>query len=170
MWKRILVPHDFSQCAKRALEVSASLAQQSNAELTLLHVSPLPPNLPHDAKVIGADGSLASVDELLTRGACRDLASLAEPLEARGLSVRTFARATESGSPAAAILRIAKEIDADVIVLGTHGRTGLARLLLGSVAEKVIRGAAIPVVTVRSHDGEPHPTREEIAAEDELAG
>lgn len=113
MWKRILVPHDFSPCAARAL---------------------------------------------------------AGPLRRRGLAVRTLARATEPGSPAAAILRIAGELGAEGIVLGTQGRTGLAHLLLGSGAERVIRGAVIPVVTVRSHDEEAHPTREESAAEDELAG
>lgn len=170
MWKRLLVPHDFSRCADRALDLAAALAEQSNGQLTILHVSPLPPNLPHDAKVIAPDGAPTSLDEMLTSGACRDLATVAAPPRARGLSVQTFARATEPGSPAAAILRIAAELDVDVIVLGTHGRTGVARFLLGSVAEKILRGAPVPVVTVRSNDEVPHPTREEGLAEDELAG
>lgn len=171
MWKRILVPHDFSECAARALDVAAALAEHGGGRLTILHVSPLPPNLPHDAKVTAPDGSApVSIDEMLASGARRDLAAIAAPLKARGLAVQTTARTAEPGSPAAAVLRIAEEIGADVIVLGTHGRTGLARLLLGSVAEKVIRGASMPVVTVRSNGDEAHPTREEVAAEDELAG
>ena len=113
---------------------------------------------------------MTSVDDMLTRGALRDLASVAAPLKARGLSVETLARATEPGGPAGAILRIAEELESEVIVLGTRGRSGLAHLLLGSVAEKIVRGASIPVVTVRSSDEEPHLTGEESAAEDELAG
>lgn len=171
MWKRILVPHDWSECAERALEVAGELALQSQGQLILLHVSPLPPNLPHEAKVSDRDGARVSVDELLTSGALRDLESLAAPLKARGLTVRTCARAAEPGSPAPSILRVAEELEADVIVLGTHGRTGLSHLLSGSVAETVIRGASIPVVTVRSREQEePHLTSAEAAAEDELAG
>lgn len=170
MWRRILVPHDFSRCAQRAFDVAAELAAQNQGQLTLLHVSPLPPNVPRHAKVYAGEDESASLEDVLTRGACRDLATIAAPLTARGIEVQTFARATEPGSPAAAILRIAAELEADVIVLGTHGRAGLARLLLGSVAEKIIRGASIPVVSVRSDEEAPHPTREETLAEDELAG
>lgn len=173
MWKRLLVPHDFSQCAARATELAAQIAEREQAELTLLHVSPLPPNLPRGAKIAASEGSGAesvSVADMVTAGACRDLAALAEPLRQRGIAVQTFARATEPGSPADAILRIAGELGADVIVVGTHGRTGLAHMLLGSVAEKIIRGANIPVITVRSRDHEPRLTHEETRAEDELQG
>lgn len=170
MWKRILVPHDFSLCATRALDVAVGLAVDGHATLVLLHVSPLPPNLPSEARVVAPDGSLVTVDELLTRGAGRDLVALAEPLRARGVSVEVSAQTSQVGTPAAAILRSASELAADVIVLGTHGRTGLAHLVLGSVAEEVMRGARVPVVTVRSRDEATHLTREESAAEDELAG
>jgi len=171
MWKRLLVPHDFSRCSAHALDVATALAGQSQAELTLLHVSPLPPNLPADTRVAEADGAtLVSIGELLTSGAQRQLAAIAAPLKARGLRVQTLAQVTEPGSPADAILRIARELESDLIVLGTHGRTGLAHLLLGSVAEKVIRGARVPVLTVRSTDEGPHATLEESLAEDELEG
>lgn len=171
MWKRLLVPHDFSPCSAHALDVATTLAEPGQAELTLLHVSPLPPNLPADARVAAADGTtLLSIDELLTSGARRQLAAIAAPLKARGLRVQTLARVTEPGSPADAILHIARELESDLIVLGTHGRTGLAHLLLGSVAEKVIRGAHVPVLSVRSADAEPRQTLEESLAEDELVG
>ncbi len=170
MWKRILVPHDLSLCAAKALDVAAELAILHRSQITLLHVSPLPPNLPYDAKVVAADGATVSLDSLLTSGACRELADVATSLRARGLSVQTFARATEPGSPAAAILRIAAELESDVIVMGTHGRTGLAHFFLGSVTEKILRGASVPVVTVRLCEDESRRTREESRAEDELAG
>jgi len=171
MWQKILVPHDFSQCAARALEVAARLAEVRGGQVFLVHVSPLPPNLPFDAQVV-VPGSTApaSIDQTLIRGASQALATIAAPLQQRGLSVHVFARATEPGSPAAAILRIADELGADVIVLGTHGRTGFAHLLLGSVAEQVIRRARVPVLSVRSEDEAPHLSREEELAEDETAG
>lgn len=179
MWKNILVPHDFSRCANGALELATSLAQLHGAALLLVHVSPLPPNLPHDAQVKGPDGAMVSVEDMVTAGASRDLAALATPLIAQGIKVATLARATEPGNPATAILRLAGAHGADVIVVGTHGRTGLAHLLMGSVAEKIIRGATMPVITVRGRDEAsslahaahgPHRTREERAAEDELVG
>lgn len=151
--------------------MAEALAEQSQSELTLLHVSPLPPNLPADARVAAADGAtLVSIDELLTSGARKQLAAIAKPLKARGLHVQILTRVTEPGSPAAAILRIADELESDLIVLGTHGRTGLTHLLLGSVAERVLRGARVPVLSVRSTDAELHPTLEETLAEDELVG
>lgn len=108
------------------------------------------------------------VDELTTSGARRELEAIAAPLAARGLSVRTLAIATESGDASTWILRVADETGADAIIVGTHGRKGLSHLLLGSIAEKVIRSARVPVVTVRSTTPEATPTREESLAEDEV--
>lgn len=171
MWKRILVPHDFSQCSARALELAAGLAEPCDAQIFLVHVSPLPVNLSRHAEVqVPGSTAPAPVEQVLVLGASRALAAVAAPLAARGLSVRTLARATEPGNPAAAILRIAEELDVDAIVLGTHGRTGVAHLLLGSVAEQLIRRASVPVVSVRSVEEAPHPTPEEELAEDETAG
>lgn len=171
MWRRLLVPHDFSACAARALRVAGDLAELHRAAITLLHVSPLPPNLPPDALVTPPGASSAvRVDELTTRGARRQLEATAADLRRRGLEVRVLACAAESGDVAKHILEAAAEIGADAIVLGTHGRTGLSHLLLGSIAEKVIRRAPVPVITVRSHAPEAELTREESVAEDEVAG
>jgi len=171
MWKHLLVPVDFSACAARALELGLSLAERDHGTLTLVHVSPLPPNLPPAAMVTppGATDRVR-IDEYTTRGARSRLDAIATPLRDRGFDVRTIAVAAPSGDVAEELLRVVAELGADAIVVGTHGRTGLSHLLLGSVAEKVIRRATVPVVTIRSHSPEAQLTREECVADDELAG
>lgn len=168
MWKKLLVPHDFSPCAAQALATAVELAKLHGAELALLHVSELPANLPPDTLVTptDAEGPLR-VDDYTTRGARQKLELIAEQLRGEGLAVRTIA---VTGDVAHEILTLAGEIGAEALVVGTHGRTGLKHLLLGSVAEKVVRGASVPVVCVRTEGVEATPTREEQAAEDELAG
>lgn len=166
----MLVPHDFSASAQRALEVAVELAGEARSEILLLHVSPLPPNLPPDTEVSLAGGSGSRADDLVTRGARRDLAAIAMPLVARGLQVSTHAVCVGAGDVSEAILDAAREVGADAIVVGTHGRRGLAHLLLGSVAEKLVRTAHVPVVTVRTRSPEAAPTREESILEDEQAG
>lgn len=171
MWKHLLVPLDFSGCSTRALEVAVGLIAHHGAALTLVHVSPLPPNLPPDA-VVTPPGTTDAVQigEYATRGAREQLQAIAGPLRKRGIDVRTLARAATSGDIAGELLRAGHEVGADAIVIGTHGRTGLSHLLLGSVAEKVIRRATVPVITIRSTDAKTEPTTEERVAEDELAG
>lgn len=171
MWNHVLVPVDFSECAARAVELGFALAQRDRAILTLVHVSPLPPNLPADALVTPpGTAERMRVDEYTTRGARLRLDAIAAPLREGGLDLRTLAVASPSGEIAEELLRVAAEVGADAIVAGTHGRTGLSHLLLGSVAEKVIRGASVPVITIRSHSAEAQATREERVAEDETEG
>jgi universal stress protein A len=155
MWKTLLVPHDFSACADAALVLAAQLAHHHHADLVLVHVSDVAPNVPRDA------------DEAIVRGASRRLEDLAAPLREKGLSVATRARI---GDISTEVLGVAKDDDVSAVVIGTHGRAGLSRALLGSVAETVVRRADVPVVIVRAPGGVPKPTAEEIAAEDELAG
>lgn len=166
-----MVAHDFSLCADAALSVAAGLARRFDATIILVHVSPMPPNLPKDAMV--AAPGLAQplpIEEALTTGAYRSLAAVGAPIRASGIAVETIARVTATESPAKGLLDLANEVHPDVIVLGTHGRTGIAHLLVGSVAEKIVRGAQVPVITVRATDNQTHQTREESAAEDELEG
>jgi nucleotide-binding universal stress UspA family protein len=171
MWKRLLVPIDFSDCASRALELALGIARRDRASVTLLHVTPLPPNLPADALVTPPGETKAMrIDEYTTRGVRARLEAIAGPLRDRGVDARTVALASSSDDVAEQILRAAGALGADVVVLGTHGRSGLAHVLLGSVAEKVIRRATVPVITIRSESAEAEPTREERVAEDELAG
>ena len=168
MWTKLLVPHDFSACATHAVGLAADLAKAHGARLMVLHVSQLPANVAPDALITpSGERTSVRVDDYVTRGAGRELDRIAEPLRKDGLSVETFA---VTGDVAAEIVATAKAKGADAIVMGTHGREGLSHLMLGSVAEKVIRRSHVPVVTVRWSRGHAEPTREERAVEDELAG
>lgn len=170
MWKRLLVPIDSSECSGRAVELAAAMAEREGASLTLVHISPLPPNLAAAALVTPPGAREAvRIDEYTASGAQTLLEPIAAKLRERGLDVRTLARSTVS-DVAGEILRVARDTSAEAIVLGTHGRSGLAHFFLGSVAERVIRSATVPVVTVRSPAPEADPTREERFAEDELTG
>jgi universal stress protein A len=171
MWKHLLVPVDFSECAARARGLAEAIAEREHATLTLVHVSPLPPNLAPDVLVTPPGGTEPlRIDEFTTRGARSRLDAMASPLRERGLDVRTLAVAAASGDVAEELLLVIATTRADAVVVGTHGRTGLSHLLLGSVAEKIIRHAVVPVITIRAPSPEAQPTREERVAEDELAG
>jgi nucleotide-binding universal stress UspA family protein len=168
MWKNILVPHDFSPCADRALRLAVELARFCGAEIALLHVSDLPGDLTEDVVVEPpGEGSALVLADYATRGALRRLDVIAEPLRREGLAVLTKA---VTGTFADEILAAAQELATDVLVVGTHGRTGLSHLWLGSVAEELVRRAPIPVLTVRFPSAEAEPTTEERDAEDELTG
>ena len=168
MWQKLLVPHDLSPLAAHALRTAVGLARVHGSELALLHVSELPANLPPETLVRPADArGLVRVDDYTTRGAREQLEVVAVPLRSEGLAVRTIAVV---GEIAERILAVATEMGSDAIVVGTHGRKGLPHLLLGSIAESVVRGASVPVVCVRAHVVEARPTREESNVQDELAG
>lgn len=168
MWKKLLVPHDFSPCAERALGTAVELAKVHGSALALVHVSELPANLPVDTLVTPAnEAGPLRVDEYATRGARQRLDEIAEPLRRTGLAVSTLA---VTGDVAAQILSLTTKVGADALVVGTHGRKGLSHFLLGSVVEKVIRAAPVPVVCVRTPSREAEPTGEESDIEDELAG
>ncbi len=135
--RRILSPTDFSSCSRRALQYACMLATALGAELHLLHAVLF-------GEPAGADAEgTASTGELLAREA--------EHLRAEAGSTALDLRQVERRgySPGVVILEYAAEINAELIVLGTHGRRGAARLLVGSVAEEVIRYANCPVLTVR---------------------
>ena len=132
----ILHPTDFSERSRNALPLACALARDYGARLVFLHVA-LPPTL------VYGEGALPLDPEILFREAKERLDRLEVP-QANVRAERRF----EEGDPVTEILRVAREINADLIVLGTHGRTGLARLLMGSVAEQIVRKAACPVLTV----------------------
>jgi nucleotide-binding universal stress UspA family protein len=135
--RHILVATDFSEPAARATSLAITLAEKFGAKLTLLHAYTLP--------TYGyADGLYWPVEDLAR--------AAREVLDAELEKVRRRVPAAEGvvvmGLPWEQILAVAKERDADLIVMGTHGRRGLARIALGSVAEKVVRLAEAPVMTV----------------------
>ncbi|MFN0152715.1 MAG: universal stress protein [bacterium] len=145
---KILCPVDFSEYSKHALTYAVALAAQFRAKLTLVHVIE-PIHLPADI-ALGAPGILHFEDGLVERARARldslvDVATLAE------LSVET--RVLE-GVAFAEIVKFAREENTDLIVLATHGQSGIAQLLLGSTAEKVVRKAPCPVLTVKSPEHE----------------
>lgn len=136
----ILCPVDFSETSLHAVEHAVAIARWNNARLTALHVYP-----PIFAPVPGlpAPASRPSEDELRrARERACDLARAAAG-GTGGIDVRV-----EVGHPAAKILECATMLHADLVVLGTHGASGIEHLLLGSVAEKVLRKASCPVLTV----------------------
>jgi nucleotide-binding universal stress UspA family protein len=144
--KRILVPIDFSDESLRALDYAVELAQPFGATLTVLFALERI-QFVEMGHVYGAPVSPLKLIEEQRRSARAELAQLAERLaSARATEVRTLLR---EGTPHRVIVDAAKRPGADLIVMGTHGRTGMSRLLLGSVTELVIRHAHCPVLTVR---------------------
>ena|ERR1043166_1951668 len=144
--KRILVPIDFSECAKKALQYAIPLAKEHEAAITLLYV--VPTNY-----AIGEYGGItyASLEAELRASGNKQLTALAVD-EVRGeVSADTLIR---TGSPAVEIIEVARILPADLIVVSTHGRTGLKHVVLGSVTEDVVRHAPCPVLVVREREHE----------------
>jgi len=142
--RRILVPTDFSKHSGHALGYAAALAEKFGAELFLLHVV-------HSLATFYPD-PLAVAAPIQERGEPSTAAAQAgfdQLVRDNRLDRLTVHREVHEGAPAEEIIRFAKEAKVDLIAMGTHGHTGLAHILLGSVAEKVVRHAACPVLTVR---------------------
>lgn len=142
--RRILHPTDFSERSENAWAYAKSLAAKYGAELCLVHVMQEPiAVLPESSIAVAAPAAnLPELIEAAEEGLKRYVAI--EP-------GRVIERRILHGSSADEIVRFAKESDADLIVIGTHGRTGLAHVLLGSVAEKIVRRSPCAVLTVRPH-------------------
>ncbi|MDR7417875.1 MAG: universal stress protein [Armatimonadota bacterium] len=140
---RILVPMDFSRDASLALRWAAALATSLKAKVSVLHVIDL-------TQITMAIGHHDLTSARVIDGVFKRVRADAEANMAR--AARRYPRARtviREGNPRAVILDTAKRERADLIVMGTHGRTGLARLLFGSVAEHVVRHSPVPVLTVR---------------------
>lgn len=170
-WRTILVPTDFSECARDALELATKLAALHGAKVVLLHAIELGGGLT-PATLVQPDGAaLPLTVEEYTRGAMLEgLAELTEPYRERGVR---YEYRVEYGPAPENILDAVAAVGADLIVVGTHGRTGFAHLVLGSVAERVVRHARVPVLTVRRPDtprGKTSRPSPERALDDESAG
>jgi nucleotide-binding universal stress UspA family protein len=141
--RRILVATDFSEYADRALSVAIDYAIQLGAAIDLVHVYTVP--MPIASSVAGAPlpTPLLRPDELI--GIQRQLDLLAERARTAGVDCLT---AAVEGDPTVQILAEAQKLSADLIVMGTHGRTGVRRVIFGSVAENVLRKASSPVLVV----------------------
>ena len=141
-WRRLLVPIDFSKTSLRALGVAVPLALDHEARLFLLSV------IEPDAYATGMENVVIAVpDETLAEDAKARLLKIAERFTPSSVKVTPL---VARGRAYDVITRVAKEKDIDLIVLTTHGRTGMEHVLLGSTAERVVRHAHCPVFVVRA--------------------
>jgi universal stress protein A len=133
----IIFPSDFSHCGNSALALATVLARDTGAKLVIVHVEEPP------LAYAGGDMYYGVAEP-----ATDDLKRMLGEIKPTDPNV-PFEHRMLMGEPAIAIVDLATEISADLIVLGTHGRTGLSRLLMGSVAESVVRQASCPVLTYK---------------------
>ena len=141
----ILLPTDFSECANYALSYAASLARSASAPIICLHVvEPVVPTVGYTG--LTEPLPLADLSEQLEESAERELPKIGGGEECSGLQVEEV---IAHGDAAAEIVRVARERNVDLIVIASHGRTGLGRILFGSTAESVVRHAHCPVLVVK---------------------
>jgi nucleotide-binding universal stress UspA family protein len=145
MIKRILVPVDFSDTSLHALDYAIEFGKPFKAALTVLFVVE-PVYYATPADLYGPAADLGALLEEQRRIGKEQLARLAADLKKRRVPAQTV---LQTGTAYQVITDAARKVKADLIVLGTHGRTGFTHLLLGSVAERVVRTAPCPVITVR---------------------
>lgn len=148
-WKRILCPVDFSGASRVAMKAAAELAARFGAELTLFHAYPLPGYTLPEGTILPSSASLQE----LARETEEHLAAWKVEAELAGAGRVAVAQAV--GEPAGEIVAFARSGAFDLVVVGTHGRTGLSHVLLGSVAERVVRRSPCPVLTFRPSAGKP---------------
>jgi nucleotide-binding universal stress UspA family protein len=147
-WKRICCAIDFSDSSRLAMQEAADLARRFESDLTLVHV--------YEAPEAGATDMLASPPELFER-ASRETKDALERwrAEAEGIAGHPVRAAVQVGDVGAELARSVSDAGFDLVVMGTHGRRGFRRMMLGSVAERVVRRAACSVLVVRG----PPPAR-----------
>jgi len=157
MYKRVLVPVDGSEVAEAILPFILDIAGPLDLDVILLRVNrPIPPTTVEGTRHIEVENIKARREQ-----AEAYLAGLAAEMQAAGVRAETRVR---RGEPLDEILATAREEDVDLIAMTTHGRTGAARLLFGSVAEGVLRHAAIPVFLMRQTEREIARRRRDAAA------
>jgi nucleotide-binding universal stress UspA family protein len=142
-FEKILIAIDFSENSNYAFDYALTLAKQFNAELTLLHVINEPVDLrgfyvPHI--------SFEQLEKEIESGAAGMMEKFCQE---KMKDFTGYQTSIVTGIPYEEIIRKAQETDASLIVLGTHGRTGLDHIIFGSTAERVVRGSACPVLTIR---------------------
>lgn len=147
--RSILLPTDFSECARHAVPAAASLARLMGARIICLHV--IEPVVPAVGWTPVAEPlPVSDITEQLEDSASRELPKVAGSMECAGLEVEDV---ITHGDAASEIVRVARERGADLIVISSHGRTGLGRILFGSTAESVVRHAHCPVLVVKPQQG-----------------
>ena len=143
--RTILFPTDFSECGNYALSYAASLARTFKASIICLNViEPIVPTVGYSGMTEPLP--IADIAEQLEDSAERELPKLAECDECSGIEVEEL---VVHGEASAEIVRVARDRNVDLIVIASHGRTGLGRILFGSTAEAVVRHAGCPVLVVK---------------------
>jgi universal stress protein A len=151
-YSTFLVPYDFSEHARAALDVASDLARRLNADLHLVHVLQVVGSA-YDFGPYGGVTVPPMIDMTkLRQSAMKSLRDVVDGVEIPG---EVEPHVVEGASVAEMIRKSATNLAADLIVMGTHGRTGLAHAFLGSVAERTQRTAPCPVVAVRGHEDRP---------------
>jgi len=150
-WKTILVPHDFSASSEHAVAIARDEAKLHGAAIVLLHVVEMMHNYGPETELMVRPGTSTPVMKRLyyTEQAEADLAPVVAALAADGI---TATIAVRSGAPVEEIREYVRDHPVDAIVMGTHGRTGLRHLIIGSVAEQIVRTSPVPVLTIRHPD------------------
>lgn len=144
--KKILVPIDFSECSRKALQYAVPFAKQFGASLTLLHVVHI--------NYAGAEYGpidFPLLERQLQENGEKQIAALVKKHIGDQVPAETLVR---TGRAASEIVEAARELDIDLIIISTHGYTGLKHVFLGSTTENVVRYAPCPVLTVREHEHE----------------
>lgn len=145
--KRFLVPIDFSDCSRTALNLAIAFAEPLGADIELVHVCDTPALVSPDLVVSIPEQPTQTISEWVEKEAVRSMERLLSEV-VRPQGVRITQRVAH-GPVADTITELARSGDHDLIVMGTHGRRGLSHLVMGSVAERVVRDAPCPVLTTR---------------------
>src|SRR5271167_4407815 len=144
LFRKILCPIDFSDHSMAALDVALKVTQQNEAKLYLLNVAPVP------AGAAGFQPVPLDAYPFHEKDRQEELTKLGRERIPAAVRYETL---VSSGDPAEQVLNIARGLDIDLIVMGTHGRKGLGHLVLGSVAERVVRESPVPVLTAHAKTG-----------------
>lgn len=150
--KRILAPVDFSEVSQQSLDAAASLASQLGASVVILHaVEPVY----FAGTMFGPEINVPHLVEEQRRAAKSAMETMLARMKKKEVPAIGL---VETGIPQDVVLKVAADKKCDMIVMGTHGRSGVTHLLLGSVAEKIVRSATCPVLTVRAKEPKKRPS------------
>lgn len=152
MYQRILVPVDGSSTSDQGLAEAIAIARLTGGRIRLLNVFVEP------FEAVGIDGAMctgADIHRLVREGGQMLLAKASEQVRTQGIAVDSVLEDAEGGRVCDVVARVAQSWAADLIVIGTHGRRGVGRMLLGSDAEQILRIAPVPVLLVRASGSAP---------------